>query len=732
MQMESLEIKCPECAGITEIARWKTQGVCQYCGAALEIIRPNSEESIEKKEAIFEDESVLVALARVDALYFNQEKSFDQVLGTYADLELRGAYGYEFWLSRARFFAKGNIAEFKAGRVSSDACKEVVAQYVLWMERAIKDYVGNGTPLKMEKEKTIGEINNTFEGHKKRKKNEARSKELSEQQRRLQAEGDAELAVEEMEAALEKKRKRNLILLGAGIVMMLIIALLLRSCNNESEADVTYYEKFLDLTYVLALFDDEATREDILDLNIDFGNRNTEAGSVRLPAPTNADLDRLTFYFDEDDLLIRVVIDHANYFNGFAAEDGLDQDFFAGFDVETSDVNENEVIGVLDDYRIFIRSRDADSNQFNIEVLRAEAALTATQQAVWDQIETRVEAGYNSWGDLVIWAYENDITFAFFEQEERPIEAIGVLINQYGVIGDYINATPWLGSLSDPEEVILVLHFENLTYNDVIAELTNLNRYSNRELNTWLEIGGSSRLEHHFSTVEIVDLDEYGQLLTEFSDVREFVSWEIASVDLFKPVGVGRIRIERMHRILDVENEQPTEAPEEESTEPDETGPTTLSDGSWLVGVDVPQGRFVISADSIGYLTVWRGEDLLMNEALGGSGIGRDTITTSLLAGDRVIITGINTVTFTPVPDRTLSNTLGAGNWVVGLDIPAGGFNVTTPSGSGNLVIWRGDELIINEILQDGSLPEGEESISVNLVIGDVITISGLDRVVFE
>jgi len=40
--------------------------------------------------------------------------------------------------------------------------------------------------------------------------------------------------------------------------------------------------------------------------------------------------------------------------------------------------------------------------------------------------------------------------------------------------------------------------------------------------------------------------------------------------------------------------------------------------------------------------------------------------------------------------------------------------------------------LIINEILQDGSLPEGEESISVNLVIGDVITISGLDRVVFE
>lgn len=746
--MEALKIKCPDCTGITEVARWKTQGVCQYCGSILETARSNTSGSIEKKEDVSGDESVFEALARVDALYFSEEKSFDQVLKTYDDLELRGAHGYEFWLSRARFFAKGNIAEFEAGRILSEACKEIVEQYVVWIDQAIRDYVGNSTPLKMEKEKTIGDINNTFEGHKKRKESEDRTKELSERQRRLQATDDAELAVHEMEAKMSKNRKRNLIILSASIVVVLMIAFLFRACSSEDEADVTYYEKFLDLAYILELFDQESTRTDILNLNIDFGNRNTEAGSIRLSAPINAELGRLTFYFAEEDLLTRLVIGDVNYFNGFAAEDGLDQDFFADFNVEALEENDDELMAIIDDYRVFIRLPLTEPAQFNIEILRPEEELTATQQAAWNQIETRIEAGYDSWGDLVMWAYENDVTFAFFENEARPIEAIGLLINQYGIVGDYLEATPWIGSLSDAEEVILVLHFENLTYNDVIAELSDLNKYSSRELNAWLETGGGAKLDYHFDTVEIVSLDDDGQLLTETSNAnditsetmggftREFVSWEIAFVDLFKPVGIGRIRIERTYRMLEIETEAPTPTEpilEEESTEPAASSETTiLSSGSWIVGTDIAQGRFVITADSVGYFTVWRGDHLQVNEVLGGGNTGINTITTYLLTGDRVIITDINNVTFTPAPDRSLSNRLGSGNWVVGLDVPAGSFTVTTPTGVGQIIIWRGNELVLNELIQDGNFPEGEEQLLVNLVIGDIITISGVDEVVFE
>ena len=748
--MESLKIKCPDCTGITEIARWKTQGICQYCGSVLDTGRSkntnnsNSETSIEKEvsleqtEAVLVDESVFVALARVDALYFDEGRAFEQVLETYADLEGRGAYGYEFWLSRARFFAKGNIAEFEAGRMPSDACKLIVEQYILWMDQAIRDYVGNSTPLKMEKEKTIGEINNTFEGHKKRKDIENQAKELSEEQRRTDAINDADLAIEEMEEALSKKKKRTIIMIIVGVILVLIMALIIRACSSDSEADVTYYEKFLELEYLLELFDDGATRADILELNIDFGTRNTEASSIRLTVPENADLDRLTFYFCEDDLLTRIVINHANHFNGLLAEDGLDQDFFAAFDVDELDETDDELKAIIDDYRVFIRSRGTDPNQFNIEILSSEEELTSEQHAVWTQIEQRIEDGYGSWGDLIRWAYEHDIPVVLLEDEQPPIEAIDLLINRYGVVGDYINATPWQTD-EDSEEVVLALHFENLTYNETIAELYNLNRNSNRELNAWLEMGGGGQLDYHFNAVEIVDLDDEGEVLTERTDAIEFVEWEITHIDLFEAVGFGRIRIERHYRILEVETEptEPTEAPTEPEAEPteppaDETGTTILSEGSWTVGTDIPQGRFVISGDGVGYLAVWRGNNLQVNETLGGGATGVNTVTTYLLAGDQIVITGINNVTFVPAPNRTLSNTLGTGSFIAGLDIPVGEFYVTTASGSGRLIIWRGDDLVINEILQDGSFSEGEERIQVNLVIGDIITISGLDQVVFE
>jgi len=739
--MESLKIKCPNCAGTTEVARWKNQGVCQYCNAILDTGRSNSNEPHDEKKALenIEDASVFEALSRVDALYFDEEKTFDQVLGTYAELETRGAHGYEFWLSRARFFAQASMTEFEEGRMSPGICQEIVTQYVIWMDQAISDYIGNGTPLKMEKEKTIGEIRNTFEGQKRRKENEARDKALLEQQRQLDALDEAELATQEMEDRVSNKKKRIIIIAAAATVLILLLALLLRSCSNNNERDVTYYEKFLDLAYILEFFENEATRDDIFDLNLDFGNPDTHGNTIRVNAPEEAKLTRINFRSEGDDQIARIRVDGAQYFNGVNASEELDVDIFANFDIDIIEVTDTQIQGIIDDLQITIdlMAPTPRTFEFNIDITRVdlEGELTATQQARWNQIESRIEAGYTSWGDLVTWAYDQDITFAFFEDEARPIEAIGLLINQYGLLGDYQEATPWLGSLSDPEEVILVLHFENLTYNDTIAELFGLNRNSNRELNAWLETGGGGRLDQHFATVEILNLNEEGEPIIEMTEAIEFVNWEITHIDLFQPVGSGRIRIERTYRILEIETEPVTEPETEPATEAetqpaDPTGPPTLGAGNWVVGTDIPQGRFAISGDSTGTFTVWRGNSIMVSELLGG-GTGVTTVTTYLLTGDLIVIADINTVTFTPAPDRILSTTLGAGNWVVGMDIPAGIFDVTT-TGTGRLIIWRGNEVVVDESIVNGTLPAGGDYIPVNLVVGDIITISGLNQVVFE
>ncbi|MCL1990898.1 MAG: hypothetical protein FWG67_08430 [Defluviitaleaceae bacterium] len=732
--MESIAIKCPGCTGITEVPQEKTQGYCQYCGTILYTEQPEAEVFPEKNES----EGLLTVWEDVNAQYFDGAQLFDEVLAAYAHLEVSEAHHSEFWLERARFFAQGNMKEFEEGRLMPKQCKEVVDQYVEWMDIAIETHEGSSTPLKMEKEKTIGDINNTFEGQKKREENEAREKARLEEQRQLEVIDEAALAAEEMEELVTHNKKRNIMIAIAGLIVLGLFALLLRSCMRNN-VDVTYYEKFLTLSYIFELLDEEITREEVLDLNLNFGTRNTEARSIRILAPTNADLDRITFHFDEDDLLTRIAVYHANYFNGIAATDGLDQLLFSDFDVEELEVADDTLVSKINGYAVLIRLTQTTPSQFNVVVSRSEEALTLEQQEIWDRIEARLIAGYGSWADLVTWALEQDIAFSFFEDGDDPIEAIRLLINRYGLVGDYIEATPRLGSLNNPEEIILALHFDHLTYNTVVAELTGLNRTSNRELDTWLDANGRRSLDDHFEQVEIVNLNEAGQVLTELPEAVEFILWEIEDLDLFTPMGVGRIRIERTYRILEIEDEDDDEdddegedEDDEEVTTPEPSGPTVLSSGSWVVGTDISQGRFEITGDGAGNFSIWRGASLMTNEFLDGGHTGVSRVTTYLLNGDRIEITGTHQVTFNPVTSRTLSNTLGAGNWVVGVDIGAGQFDVTTPSGSGHLIVWRGDSLVTSEILDGGSTEPEIEPVQVNLINGDIITISGLEHVVFD
>ena len=71
---------------------------------------------------------------------------------------------------------------------------------------------------------------------------------------------------------------------------------------------------------------------------------------------------------------------------------------------------------------------------------------------------------------------------------------------------------------------------------------------------------------------------------------------------------------------------------------------------------------------------------------------------------------------------------LGVGEFVVGEQINPGRY-IITPVGYGNLVVNRGDALVITEMI--GSDGQGVPSVTVSLVNGDVIEVSGVENVVF-
>src|SRR5699024_8376576 len=162
---------------------------------------------------------------------------------------------------------------------------------------------------------------------------------------------------------------------------------------------------------------------------------------------------------------------------------------------------------------------------------------------------------------------------------------------------------------------------------------------------------------------------------------------------------------------------------------------TTLGAGTFTVGEDVPPGRYVIEpgAGQSGNLSASSEEDpLAINEILGGeSGFGVPSVTSTLIEGEQLEISGLSEVTFTPA-ETELRTTLSAGDWVVGLDIAAGDYVATPADGeSGNFVVYDDWGLpATNEILgeDDGfSVPE----VTVSLADGDEIEISGLSEVTF-
>ena len=410
--MELIAVECPKCKGTVHIDKNTEKCFCMYCRTEIQVKKSNPTES---SNIHHEFEAKLALAKHAEKLYDKNEKEFNDVLSAYDDVRQIGAHHALYWLSRSRFYAKGNLREFSEGRVTLAERETIIDQYTFLIDSA-KEYYQNFVEVQTEKERTIAEINATFderiaEEEKKRRMKEEKQRRIAEkeEERRIQ------LAEEEKKRLIEKEYIRSK---NAPIRKKIIIAVV--------------------IAFLLILIG------------------NTIATTMRQNAAEQQEIER----------------------------------------------------------------QEAAAQR---EIERQEAH----RQALWDSIEERIEAGYDFWDELVTWANEQSIPWMASQEQEIPNHELMDLINEYGLSGDYLSASPGIGLRENPDEVFLVLYFENLNYQEVIAELLQLDNSSEDALNDWLENGGTERLESAFYDLLIKNVDESrNQITAEPLFGKEFVSWD--------------------------------------------------------------------------------------------------------------------------------------------------------------------------------------------------------------
>jgi hypothetical protein len=158
----------------------------------------------------------------------------------------------------------------------------------------------------------------------------------------------------------------------------------------------------------------------------------------------------------------------------------------------------------------------------------------------------------------------------------------------------------------------------------------------------------------------------------------------------------------------------------------------TLGSGTFIGGTDVEPGLYDVTTGPGQRGTfVVAGTDSY-NDVLDASGIrGVPKIRVQISTGDRIRISGLTEVMFTPVSTPFVTThsavTLYAGSWTVGQDLGPGLYVATPGAGQSGRFVIRSEG--VNQIL--GGDPRLGEVPSVTFAVkdGDVIKISGLRKV---
>ncbi|MDR3586311.1 MAG: cell wall-binding repeat-containing protein [Desulfosporosinus sp.] len=173
-------------------------------------------------------------------------------------------------------------------------------------------------------------------------------------------------------------------------------------------------------------------------------------------------------------------------------------------------------------------------------------------------------------------------------------------------------------------------------------------------------------------------------------------------------------------------------------TPPVVTAPISLGAGTFTIGKNIAPGRYTITTPSgSGNFVVQDKSGMpVVNEILGNGSLGVKKVIATLPDGDSINISGLSEVDFAlyqppAIGTSPVKTDEGAGEYTVGIDIPAGRYVVSVNgSGSGNFVVMGTDGMPkTNEIL-GGDM--GVKNVTVDLNNNDVINISGMNDVVFE
>ena len=192
----------------------------------------------------------------------------------------------------------------------------------------------------------------------------------------------------------------------------------------------------------------------------------------------------------------------------------------------------------------------AEERRIIAEERRLREEAEAERQAAIDFIEERIQEGYNDWTELIAWADNQNIAWYLSENGERASVDLMEDIMTYGISGNYLGAMVDVRDEDNPDNIALLLNFENLSYQEAIAELSELDTSSFEELDNWLENGGLERIEEAFYNVTIVDNDGRGVEITEEPEFgKEFVSWSFVTSDALESFENSSLRIVRRYML---------------------------------------------------------------------------------------------------------------------------------------------------------------------------------------
>lgn len=169
-------------------------------------------------------------------------------------------------------------------------------------------------------------------------------------------------------------------------------------------------------------------------------------------------------------------------------------------------------------------------------------------------------------------------------------------------------------------------------------------------------------------------------------------------------------------------------------------------DSIYIVGEDIPAGRYVITAitTTTTSCNIQLVRDMLDFSLFASLGFGERDVpnfTVDLIEGCEIRLSGLGTVVFTPIISSSLPTLspyqcipLSTGQWVVGVDIPAGSYNVVPFSGYVGRFVVRSKigRYMVDEILGDRQLDRSaKENLQVNLVDEQIIEIVNLSGAYF-